>query len=349
MSICGATTITMTRWATVKRKVVDFYRECRLTQREGPAYFALFAILMIIATPFLLLEVSIYLVSGKDIGWFPVSEDRVQPSARTVSTACVIDMMEQAKRPALHLVGTSRAVRSRIGGTPVLPAGFQWPHWNDAPLAFLAQIDLAEIGRRSVLPGLPTRGLLYFFYDQKQSTWGFNPADKGSWQVCYSTSDVPLQPTNPPASVTNGGRYAEKHVEFREVMTYPSIERGFEEPLDLSEESWDVIDTYRTRPFAGLPRHQVGGLPSPVQGDGMELECQLASNGIDVGDTAGYANPDDQALRTAAEDWLLLMQLDSDDDTGMMWGDVGILYFWIRKQDLESRNFSDCWMVLQCA
>ncbi len=165
----------MTRWATVKRKVVVFYRECWLSKREGPAYFVVFAILMIIATPFLLLEVSVYLLSGKDIGWFPVSENHARNSGRAYSAADVIDMMERAKRPALHLVGTSRAVRSRICGTPDLPEGFKWPHWNDAPLAFLAQIDLAEIGQQNVLHGLPARGLLHLFYDQEQSTWGFRP------------------------------------------------------------------------------------------------------------------------------------------------------------------------------
>lgn len=336
------------RFEVAKRKVADFYRECRLTQREGPAYFVLFAILMIIATPFLLLEVSVYLLSGKDIGWFPLSEDRARHSGRAYSAADVMDMMERAKRPALHLVGTSRAVRSRIGGTPDLPEGFKWPHWNNAPLAFLAQIDLAEIGQHNVLPGLPARGLLHLFYDQEQSTWGFRPEDKGSWQVSYVSDDEPLKRTDPPPGVSASGRYAGKPIEFREVTTYPSVERVTAQPLDISEVAWDEIDAYPARDFGDLPRHQLGGLPSPVQGDGMELECQLASNGIDVGDVAGYEHPETQALRAGAADWLLLMQLDTDDDTGMMWGDVGILYFWIRRQDLESRNFSDCWMVLQC-
>ena len=33
----------------------------------------------------------------------------------------------------------------------------------------------------------------------------------------------------------------------------------------------------------------------------------------------------------------------------MMWGDVGKLYFWIRKQDLARRDFSNVWMIMQCS
>jgi uncharacterized protein YwqG len=31
-----------------------------------------------------------------------------------------------------------------------------------------------------------------------------------------------------------------------------------------------------------------------------------------------------------------------------MWGDCGMLYFWIRRDDLARRDFSGAWVVLQC-
>lgn len=148
------------RLEIAKRKVADFYRECREMRREGLAYSVVFTLLLIIASPFLLFEAAVYLLTGRDIGWFPVSENRERPAAQVVTTVAVLGMMEALKQPALHLVGTSRDVRSRIGGTPDLPDGFQCPQWNDAPLAFLAQIDLAEIGQHDVLPDLPKHGLL---------------------------------------------------------------------------------------------------------------------------------------------------------------------------------------------
>jgi len=33
----------------------------------------------------------------------------------------------------------------------------------------------------------------------------------------------------------------------------------------------------------------------------------------------------------------------------MMWGDMGMLYFWIRAEDLAARRFERVWMILQCS
>ena len=46
---------------------------------------------------------------------------------------------------------------------------------------------------------------------------------------------------------------------------------------------------------------------------------------------------------------ILLLQLDTDDDTGWMWGDMGMIYFWIAPQELDARNFDDVRLVLECS
>ena len=43
---------------------------------------------------------------------------------------------------------------------------------------------------------------------------------------------------------------------------------------------------------------------------------------------------------------ILLLQLDTDDDTGWMWGDMGMIYFWIAPQELDARNFDDVRLIL---
>lgn len=54
-------------------------------------------------------------------------------------------------------------------------------------------------------------------------------------------------------------------------------------------------------------------------------------------------------MEKGAEDWQLLLQIDSDEENlGAMWGDCGRVYFWIRQQDLQKRDFSNVWLVLQC-
>ncbi len=43
-----------------------------------------------------------------------------------------------------------------------------------------------------------------------------------------------------------------------------------------------------------------------------------------------------------------MLQVDSDDEAGMMWGDAGMLYYWIRDDDLAARRFDRAWCVMQC-
>jgi uncharacterized protein YwqG len=40
-----------------------------------------------------------------------------------------------------------------------------------------------------------------------------------------------------------------------------------------------------------------------------------------------------------ASAWRLLLQIDSDDDLGLRWGDCGRLYFGMRADDLRAERF----------
>jgi hypothetical protein len=93
--------------------------------------------------------------------------------------------------------------------------------------------------------------------------------------------------------------------------------------------------------------HRIGGHPQTIQGD-MRLGLQLVTNGIPCGNPAAYQDPRVPALKAGAADWRLLLQLDSDD-ARWSWGDLGRLYFWIRRDDLANRNFDRIWCGLQCS
>lgn len=238
------------------------------------------------------------------------------------------------------------SVRTRIGGIPPMAGRFDWPFWRDRPLSFVAQVELAEIHTALNRDWLPSDGRLLFFYDTEQEAWGFDPKDKGAWAVFFDPAAEPAPLLDPPIVLPDHGQFSEKKLAARASQSYPSLERLGEDLGDLSDDEWDALDNRFSAP---APAHQIGGYPSPVQGDHMEMESQLASNGIYLGGADGYSSPEAQALKSGAEDWILLLQVDSDDDAGIMWGDCGMLYFWIRKQDAAKRDFSKVWMILQCS
>jgi hypothetical protein len=89
------------------------------------------------------------------------------------------------------------------------------------------------------------------------------------------------------------------------------------------------------------PRHQVGGYATPIQGP-VEDEVSRAA----IGDEA---SADGAALAAEAARWTLLAQIDSDDRAGMMWGDVGTLYWLTRREDLVDGRVENSSFTWQCA
>jgi len=96
------------------------------------------------------------------------------------------------------------------------------------------------------------------------------------------------------------------------------------------------------------PQHHLFGEPQLLDGD-LWGTCQLASHGIYCGDSSGYGHPGAvELLEKAADEWLLLLQLDSDaQGPDFCWEDDGRVYFSIRTSDLQMGIFDQAWLVLQ--
>jgi uncharacterized protein YwqG len=253
-------------------------------------------------------------------------------------------------RPAvalLHGPATSTVV-TRLGGRPLLEPDEEWPEYLDTPLSFLALVDLAELRDLTAGTGLPRSGLLNFFYETDEQAWGFDPADRGSWRVLAAdptTAELRVEPDGTP-------RFPEIPLAGRRIATLPGWEEDVSAQImgtpDGRVDDRHVVLSEQLDAMAPAgPRHRLSGWPDLEQAP-WQLECQLASHGLYVGTPEGYGDPRAVALKPGADDWVMLVQIDSDDDAGWMWGDVGKLYFAIRRQDLAAAAFDRTWMVLQC-
>lgn len=260
-----------------------------------------------------------------------------------------------AVRPSIRLsssaIANDDAVgRSRIGGLPDLPADSAWPHNDGDPLSFIAQINLADARRFDSERALPASGLLSFFYDAvSQDAWGFDPADSGASAVVYSPSSELLVRHDVPSTLDPAGVFEPAHLTLTAEPTFLGWESFAIAGLGLNRkeqhEYGEIFDDERYEPD-GL--HRLLGHPDPIQGD-MQVECQFASNGLYCGHASAYLDPRAAELRTGAGDWRLLLQIDSDENVGMMWGDVGRIYYWIRDEDLAACNWELSWLILQCS
>jgi uncharacterized protein YwqG len=240
---------------------------------------------------------------------------------------------------------------SRLGGLPDLPLGTTWPLSREGePLAFLAQLRMEDAASGDAGGVLPKRGHLFFFYDASQQAWGFDPKHRGLSKVFHSAG-VPLARTAAPRKLAEAGRFKSCSLRFAcawSVAGFMARESAGLELSEKEEESCDDLEEAIGREI-GIEgtRHQLLGRADPVQNE-MELECQLASNGVYCGNPEGFRDPRVKNLKKGAADWLLLLQIDSDEAADMMWGDLGRVYFWIRKQDLAAGNFDAVWTILQC-
>jgi uncharacterized protein YwqG len=240
---------------------------------------------------------------------------------------------------------------------------------------FVAQVNLAEVppGEPSgSVPDLPRRGMLLFFCDEESLPSG-SPEDSDAFSVAY----LPLDPDDetltrlaevPEGLAAPGGhadRWGMPGVVVLEALPELALPAPFPDEvraMGLSDEETDAywrlteeLEREGARVDASVaeapgtarypPIHRLGGVPHEIQNP-MEAECELARRGEDPL-ALPYSRQEEVAEEAKAR-WRLLLQVDSDDAAGMMWGDAGMLYYWIRDDDLAARRFDRAWCVMQC-
>jgi uncharacterized protein YwqG len=300
----------------------------------------------ILATILVLGAVAVYLVMCRDGNNTPLADE---PQRMPEPFATNPAALEELSFEAIAARPSAQAGGSYLGGAPPRSTAYSWPLRKGKPLAFLACIDLTEVPVAAGLDWLPRTGLLLFFYDTDKQPWGFDPADRGGSATIHLPDVTKVEAgssATPPAPLPKDAVFLKRPLSFHQVKLPP--EASDPRLRDLSDEAMDALETARARIFGDHPHHQIGGLPEPIQDAGMDLEAQLVTHGLFCGDPSGYKDPRAKELRPGAADWSLLLQIDSDDDAKMMWGDAGMLYFWIRREDARQGKFDNSWVILQC-
>lgn len=290
--------------------------------------------------------------------------------ARQHSLDADAERIADLAQPAIHIqrqrVADESVIpvgASKLGGAPDVPAGFVWPHDGGKPLTFLAQFRLSQVAPFDLEKALPPVGMLSFFYDADGQPWGSHLGERDGWRVYFLPDETaPLaRMAHPIAKGEFQGvkALAPCTVAFVPIITlFPPFEFTAQTPdtderPDPHHRYWEMLE--KVEQAQGLreqgrtpPHHRLLGRPDQIQGDVM-MRCEVCSRVV----------PDDRApaeegpeVEARAQEWRLLFQVDTDDDDdqglGIMWGDVGALYFCIRRQDLAARDFSRCWLALQC-
>ena len=224
------------------------------------------------------------------------------------------------------------------------------------PLSFVAQIDFREVHAACPLEGFPATGRLLFFCDAYDWPWG-KREDQARARVLYleQPAEALQRRPHPPeldapeaTDVRGRGAFGPRILQPTAwLLPSPPNSRDVRRLRDDAPDAWAPDapawsayhqfwdDLYAQHPEVFGPQgeliHQVGGIASSIQKP-VEAECARLA-----GDPP-----------TMEDQWQLILQVDSDGESGMEWGDVGRLYVCARKDDLVARRFDRSWVTMQC-
>lgn len=253
-----------------------------------------------------------------------------------------------------------RADGCKIGGKPYLPSDFVWPVFTSKedhvtrPLSFFCQVNLAEIKTYDNDHMLPTCGMLYFFYECESFRWGFDPDDSGAAQVFYFENTDGFVPFDLPQELDKAYIMPEIAVKFSTKNSYPMYEElEFHSDIVCEWEDYDKsLEKLGVNMEDDPEGHKLLGYADIIQNE-MVSECERAIRGLYSGDSESYrkTTEDENAdIQEKAKDWILLLQLGTieKDEFEWMFGDCGMLYYYIKKEDLAAKRFENAWFCVQC-
>jgi uncharacterized protein YwqG len=281
-----------------------------------------------------------------------VDDERLAGLTREAGLESRLADVRSTARAGVRLTPTSSPRgRSRLGGSPDIPADFEWPTWFDRPLAFVAQIDMAELAAADVSGGLPDAGLLLVFAELAANLTGLMPDHKGSCRVVHLPPEVELA-----EDTRRSPEFRQLAVELTRELQLPSAYCFASEPLGLGPEEMDAWEDLRSRlakaqgveleedGYGRMALHRALGYQDEV-GREIELDCQLASSGIDAADVLAYFEVRDEH-EAEARRWQLLLQLTAGP-TVRLGESVERLFVCIRDDDLEAGRFDAAWALLR--
>ena len=213
---------------------------------------------------------------------------------------------------------------SRLGGEPDLPEGTAWPIVEETAIAFVGQLDLADLSRRDVDGLLPRDGLLAFFCG-----WVEARSDYG-WAVLHAASDNLERRTRP-----RGDR--------------PEKTMGIDVSADLVlPPPWTrfVSSTAQSRAVYDPRTGETGesptllALPQPAHEAYYGIyERWREETGWNQHGLLGYERMMDGAQR---QDEVMLLRLDADNELPHDFVEAATLYFLIPADALAVQDFSRC-------
>ncbi|KZN44187.1 YwqG family protein [Pseudoalteromonas luteoviolacea] len=220
---------------------------------------------------------------------------------------------------------------SKFAGKPYWPKDKTYPcNKNAEPLVLLAQINFEEV---PALEGYPTQGILQFFVEDDDEMFGMG-------------YDVGVDEAIEQA-------YGYRVIYHKEIVKDVSfLEKGL--PCAALDSDFPIANEYSLQ-FESPTDYRFEKICGDVfemdESVGEYLYDNFESMGSKIGGYAHFIQEDPRGYEKPGENWVLLFQLDSEDDEGVevMWGDCGVANFFVEPKALQKLDFSRVWYTWDCS
>lgn len=218
--------------------------------------------------------------------------------------------------------------QSKFGHYPMLPAGYNYPTDAEGKFMYpLAQINFSEV---PPLPGFPTAGYLQFYISAYNDVYGLdfdNPQKQEGFKVLFFEEDAVKESINDFSFLNEVLALAEVPV-FKPHSLQFAVKNDY---IGLGDVRYEKNSNFNLDQITSL----YPSIDSKLDDEAYEI---FQSNGHKLGGYAYFTQSDPREYNEKFKDYILLFQLDSDDE--IMWGDVGVANFFIHPEDLAKKDFS---------
>jgi len=247
--------------------------------------------------------------------------------------------IEKTKTPFISITTIDKPTHnlesSKFGGVPYWPEKTPYPEILQTPAKMLAQINFSELAQQGItLPHFPTTGILQFFCPYEDDMLGLT--FEGYNPECYSYLVIYHENTE---KIPSDSEFLVKISSNNEYMPF---EHELSLSFELKNEYLSLSDDYHVRKFYDFSE--------PLNDEEIDEFFESIDNtGSKIGGYAYFTQDDPrtyQKIFKPDDDWILLLQIDSDDN--LMWGDSGVANWFIKKQDLINKNFKNVFYTWDC-
>ncbi len=269
-------------------------------------------------------------------------DEKLEEFIEALKSSTLKDSIEIAFNPKED-VGLTE---SKIGGYPYIAVDASVPKAKDGSDLFcLAQINCEELPKNDIYPA---KGLLQFWIGRDEVyglEFGKHVDGIAHKVVYYETVDdsVTVEDVKSKYSLTgeavNYSMLIYEKPDVSRALSFNLVQQA----ITTSAREWKKTFVEKYNEF--YPENQIASfydLPDEVN---ELIWDSLYASGHRIG---GYPTFCQSDPRKDSEYSVLLLQIDTDDDLDIMWGDSGVGNFFITPPQLENRDFSKVFYTWDC-